>query len=197
MPPATARKLFLAAGCLAAVSVVFGVAGTVVLFKAAHGAVVERGNERANASDSNAGDRDATTGNDGQADEKPARAGASATPRDGNYTCYVGVGTSAQAAIRKFSIDGNSYEDRSFNQGGGEFDFDPNDGTMTFTSGPFQNHFLGVFVPKGGVLKPSTKYTWGGTDTQPATSDQIHLLDQNTNYAHSYSLGVYCGHDSE
>jgi hypothetical protein len=118
---------------------------------------------------------------------------AATEPSAGTYVCTMKVGDQ-ETAIRKFSIEGDTYNDLSFQQGGGHFKFDVADGTLLFDEGPFKDHFTGVFVQAGGKPLSSSRYSWNG-DYESNAKDAIHLLDNNTGYSKSPVLGVQCDHE--
>jgi hypothetical protein len=178
------KKLGIASGCSFLLSIVFAIVGTSLLITgiAARTAVITT----TTTDDVPGGDGGTTTSTGGDV----APVSTSSTPNDGNYECTMQIGAQ-KAVIRKFSIAANEYTDQSFNQGGGTYEFDSSDGTMQFQSGPFQNHFLGVWVPKGTTPKASSKYQFGG-QSPAAEADTIHLLDLNTSYSSAREFGVPC-----
>ena len=178
------KKLGIASGCSFLLSIVFAIVGASLLITgiAARTAVVTS----TSTDDVPGGDPGGTATSTGGEQQ----AASTSTPNDGNYECTMQVGAQ-KAVIRKFSIAANEYSDQSFNQGGGTYEFDSSDGTMQFQNGPFQNHFLGVWVPKGTTPKASTKYRFGG-QSSAAAADTIHLLDLNTSYSNARELGVPC-----
>lgn len=119
------------------------------------------------------------------------RAASRGGPADGEFNCFVNAGSTKQIFVQKFSIDGNSYTDLSFQKGSGRFRFDPADGSMTFTSGPFEEKYLGVFVAKGDAIKRSKRFHYP-YEPQPTKADVIYLLDPKTDYSKKIVFGIYC-----
>jgi len=116
-------------------------------------------------------------------------------PTEGQYDCFINAGSIQQIFVQKFSIDGDSYKDLSFDQGSGDFSYDSADGSMTFTSGPFEDKYLGVFVGKENTIKTSTRFRYPYT-YRPVRSDTIHLLDPKVDYGKKIVFGIYCSRKS-
>lgn len=115
---------------------------------------------------------------------------AAVAPPNGAYTCMMTVGEQ-RVAIRKFSLENGRYNDLSFNQGSGSYQFDATEGSLTFPDGPFANHFSGLFAAKGQRFRTPEKVQFGG-ELPTATADTIRLLDANTDYSRQKELGVPC-----
>lgn len=180
-------KHLLAAGCLIILSLAFTSAGALALFFAAS---IDDGQSADTAEAVDTEEVPAPKGSvpNGRAPEEVTRG---SVPAAGEYNCFTNAGSVNQIFVQKFRLDGDSYRDLSFGKGDGKLDYDPADGSMTFSSGPFKDRYLGVFVAKGSTIKKSPRFYYRYAYT-PARSDTVHLLDPEVDYSKKIVFGIYC-----